>query len=101
MFLTVTCNPKWPEITSRLLEDQSAFDRPDITVQLFHAKVKALMHNLCHKKYFREEVFYEMRSIEYQHRGMPHTHIVLVLKGVPREDNGFISSKWLHIIKMD
>ena len=30
LFLTMTCNPKWPEITDHLLPDQKAQDRPDI-----------------------------------------------------------------------
>ncbi len=96
LFLTVTCNPKQSEITSRLLEGQSAFDRPDIiTVPIFHAKLKALINNLKYQKYFREELVYEMRSIEYQHRGMPHAHIVLKLKDVPPNPDGFIDSDWI------
>ena len=34
LFITLTCNPKWPEITSRLLPGQTAFDRPDIVCQV-------------------------------------------------------------------
>jgi hypothetical protein len=30
LFITATCNPKWPEIKAKLLEGQTAFDRPDI-----------------------------------------------------------------------
>ena len=36
-----------------------------------------------------------MRSIEYQHRGMPHAHIVLKLKDVPHDANGFVHSSWI------
>jgi hypothetical protein len=88
LFLTVTCNPKWPEITSRLLEGQTAFDRPDITVPVFHAKLLALINNVKYRKYFREKLLYEMRSIECQHRGMPH---------VPHNDSGFIDSRWIDV----
>ena len=95
LFLTVTCNPKWHDITSRLLEGQTAFDRPDITVPVFHAKLTALINNLKYQKYFREELVYEMRSIEYQHRGMLHAHIVIQLKDVPHNANGFIESSWI------
>jgi hypothetical protein len=55
LFLTVTCNPKWPDITSRLLEGQTAFDRPDITVPLFHAKLSALINNLKYIKSILEK----------------------------------------------
>ena len=30
-FITVTCNPDWPEIKDNLLPGQSAQDRPDLT----------------------------------------------------------------------
>jgi hypothetical protein len=97
LFLTVSCNnPKRPDITSRVLEGQTAFDRPDITVPVFHAKIAALINNLKYQKYSKEEFVYEMmRSIEYQYRGMPHAHIVMQLKDVPHNANGFIESSWI------
>jgi hypothetical protein len=38
LFITPTCNPKWPEIQAMLLPGQTAFDRPDICdmVRLLH-----------------------------------------------------------------
>ncbi len=35
VFITLTCNPKWPEIVLQLLLGQTAFDRPDVTVAVF------------------------------------------------------------------
>ncbi len=78
-----------------IVKGQTAFDRPDIIVPVFHAKLLALINNLKYRKYFREKLLYEMRSIEYQHRGMPHAHIVLSLKDVPHNDSGFIDSRWI------
>jgi len=37
IFLTLTCNPKWPEIMSQLLNGQTAFDRPDVTAAVFQS----------------------------------------------------------------
>jgi hypothetical protein len=34
LFITLTCNPNWPEIKSMLLPGQTAFDRPDIVCQV-------------------------------------------------------------------
>jgi len=31
LFITMTCNPKWPEIQTLLFPRQKAKDRPDIT----------------------------------------------------------------------
>ena len=38
LFITMTANPTWPEITSALLPNQKAPDRPDLVVRVFHAK---------------------------------------------------------------
>ena len=51
-FITGTCNPMWPEIQDRLFPGQTAFDRPDVVVEVFHARLAAFMHNLRSGKYF-------------------------------------------------
>jgi hypothetical protein len=43
MFLTMTCNPLWPEIVEALLPGQSAFDRPDICTQVFKHRLDAFL----------------------------------------------------------
>jgi hypothetical protein len=79
-FITLTCNPNWPELIERLPEGQTAFDRPDLTVLVFRARLKAFLHNLRHGKYFGGgKKVYIMHVIEYQHRGLPHAHIVIKL----------------------
>ncbi len=71
-FITLTTNTKWPEIDGHLLRGQTAFDRPDIVCQVFHAKLHAFLHNLRHGKYFDNgKPVYLMHVIEYQHRGLP------------------------------
>jgi hypothetical protein len=82
LFITLTCNAEWPEIKDRLFYGQTAFDRPDVTTQVFKARLSAFKQNLRAGKYFRDEtqrwstheVEYEMMCIEYQHRGLPHAH---------------------------
>lgn len=39
LFITFTCNPNWPEITSALKPGQVAADRPDLTNRVFKLKV--------------------------------------------------------------
>ncbi len=46
IFLTLTCNPKWPEIENALLSDQRAYDRPDLCDRVFRMKMKKLMQYL-------------------------------------------------------
>ena len=52
-FITFTCNPKWPEITSLLLPGQTASDRPDLTGRVFELKLKALLKRLSGGMIFR------------------------------------------------
>jgi hypothetical protein len=77
LFITLTVNTEWPEITSQLLPGQTAFDRPDVVTRVFHAKVEAFIHNLKAGKYFgvEAEVLSLLRSIEYQHRGKTRVNI--------------------------
>jgi hypothetical protein len=95
LFITVTCNHQWPEIQERLLPGQTAFDRPDIVDQVFHQRLQALLANIRKGVYFgghvdsdgkfhkgNHEVIYMMHVIEYQHRGMPHAHIVVKLSNM-------------------
>jgi hypothetical protein len=83
-FITGTTNPLWPEIQDRLFTSQNAFDRPDIVVEVFHARLEALIHNIRRGKYFGgRETRYDLRVIEYQHRGLPHFHMVVKLKDLP------------------
>ena len=43
IFLTMTANPAWPEITRELLPHQSASDRPELISRVFRLKQKALL----------------------------------------------------------
>jgi hypothetical protein len=52
LFITVTCNTKWPEIFSALLPGQTAQDRPDITARVFHLKLKAILEDITDKHIF-------------------------------------------------
>ena len=53
IFLTLTCDSEWPEITEKLGKNQTAYSRPDITNMVFHERLEALLHNLRHGKYFK------------------------------------------------
>ena len=87
-FITGTCNPMWPEILDRLFPGQTAFDRPDVVAEVFHARLAAFMHNLRNGKYFgNRKTAYDIRVIEYQHRGLPHFHLVCKLQDTPKRDN--------------
>jgi len=43
LFITFTANPNWKEIQDELLPHQSATDRPDLVVRVFHLKQQDLL----------------------------------------------------------
>ncbi len=46
VFLTLTCNPKWPEIVSQLLDGQTSFDRPEVTATVFKSRLDQIKMNI-------------------------------------------------------
>ncbi|XP_019190490.1 PREDICTED: uncharacterized protein LOC109184951 [Ipomoea nil] len=80
LFITFTCNPKWPEI-QRFLEKRNlkAEDRPDIVCRVFKLKLDCLIKEIKNGKLFGrvKAVIY---TVEFQKRGLPHAHILLFLQ---------------------
>ncbi|GFZ05262.1 hypothetical protein Acr_17g0008340 [Actinidia rufa] len=50
IFLTMTANPNWPEITSALLPYQNPTDRPNLVARVFELKRKFLMKEIEKKR---------------------------------------------------
>ena len=49
IFLTMTCNPSWSEITSELLPFQTPQDRPDLLTRIFRSKFEKLKDGVINK----------------------------------------------------
>jgi hypothetical protein len=78
VFLTLTCNPKWPEIISQLLDGQTAFDRPDVTAAVFKSRLDQMKMNIWNGKYFDGcDPTYAFHVIENQYQ-VCHMHIWLL-----------------------
>lgn len=78
LFITMTCNPAWPEIQRELDIGQTAADRPDLVARVFAMKRKALEDYIYAKGAFGEAVAY-IYTIEFQKRGLPHMHMLVFL----------------------
>ncbi|XP_021974539.1 uncharacterized protein LOC110869606 [Helianthus annuus] len=86
LFITVTCNPNWPEIY-RCLHDKAlnAEDRPDIISRLFKCKLDHLIKDFKKHKFFGDiqaahcSKISVMYTVEFQKRGLPHAHMCLFL----------------------
>ncbi|XP_027102921.1 uncharacterized protein [Coffea arabica] len=99
LFITFTCNSNWPEISKgiSLIPDQKVVDRPDIVARVFHIKLDQLMNDLTHGQHFGK-VMAALYTIEFQKRGLPHTHILLFLHPddkctTPRDVDRIISAE--------
>ncbi|XP_019157027.1 PREDICTED: uncharacterized protein LOC109153628 [Ipomoea nil] len=80
LFITFTCNPKWPEIQRYITKrNLNAEDRPDILSRIFKMKLDCLIKEVKNGELFGpvKSVIY---TIEFQKRGLPHAHILIFLK---------------------
>ncbi|XP_043468035.1 uncharacterized protein LOC122502175 [Leptopilina heterotoma] len=79
LFISMTCNPKWREITENLLSGQTASDRPDLVARVFELKKEELINIIVKQKLFGEVQAY-VYVVENQKRGLPHVHLLITLK---------------------
>ncbi|KAL0371771.1 UNVERIFIED_CONTAM: hypothetical protein Scaly_0858700 [Sesamum calycinum] len=79
-FITFTCNPNWPKVSRKLLNlpDRRTKNRPDIVPRIFRMKLKQLMEHFKEKRFFGN-VLADILVIEFQKRGLPHSHTTLTL----------------------
>ncbi|XP_073302966.1 uncharacterized protein [Primulina huaijiensis] len=78
LFITMSCNPKGKEIKDNLFVGQVAQDRPDLVSRVFHAKLIDLKDQILKKSIFGRVAVY-VYVIEFQKRGLPHCHMLIIL----------------------
>lgn len=84
-FVTFTANPDWAEIKAELQPGQVSSDRPDIVSRVFRLKLRQLKADID-KGCFGSGVSGYVSVVEFQKRGLPHAHILIILKvAVDRE----------------
>ena len=69
LFITMTTNPKCPEILNALLPGQTPTDRPDVMSHVFHQK-KVFLTDLIVKKDVFDSIVAQVHTIEFQKRGL-------------------------------
>jgi hypothetical protein len=79
LFITMTCNPQWPEIQNRLRPSQTYNEVPLIVVRAFKVRLQRLIKIL--RKNFGGSI-YIIKIIEFQKRGLPHAHIVIKVRSL-------------------
>ena len=78
-FITVTCNPYWNEIQEALEINQTPQDRPDIVARVFRLKLEQIMIELTKLDCLGEHKAH-IYVIEFQKRGLPHAHILIIFQ---------------------
>jgi hypothetical protein len=74
----MTCNPYWGEIDKELFSGQIPQDRPELVARVYRSKLHNLHDRLIRKKHFGELLAYA-NVTEFQKRGLPHEHFLLVI----------------------
>ena len=82
LFITMTCNLGWEEIENELLPTQTAQDRPDLLARVFKLKFEELKDDIVVKGVLERVIVY-VQVLEFQKRGLPHAHMLIILD----EDN--------------
>ncbi|KAG2939468.1 hypothetical protein PC117_g10950 [Phytophthora cactorum] len=76
-FVTMACSPTWEEIMEKIPDGQTAQDRPDIIARVWQlklgAELKALDEGVLGRVHARIYV------VEFQKRGLPLIHILVIL----------------------
>ena len=96
-FITITCNPQWPEIQRNLGPGEYASDRPDLCVRVFYLYLKEIEQDIMEKKVFGTVVS-KIHVIEFQKRGLPHAHMLVTIASEdepksPQEIDNVISAE--------
>ena len=80
LFVTITCNPNWPEIANALLPGQRAEDRPDLVARVFRQKLEKMVKDFTKDGIFGKTSAF-MRVIEFQKRGeQSHKYVLLLCR---------------------
>ena len=77
-FITFTCNPRWVEISRELREHETVQDRPDLVSRVFKLKKDQLMRDIKAGQILGKVSAF-LWVIEFQKRGLPHAHILVIL----------------------
>jgi hypothetical protein len=85
LFITITCNPKWKEITEAIPIGSHWRFHPDIVARVFFLKFVEMMKDITERQIFGKVQAYVWR-VEWQARGLPHIHLLLILETAIRSE---------------
>nr|XP_016459642.1 PREDICTED: uncharacterized protein LOC107783178 [Nicotiana tabacum] len=78
LFITMICNPSWTEIKEHLISTDKAHNRPNLISRVFRAKIEEFKKDILKRNIFGKVAAF-MYTIEFQKRGLPHAHFLIIL----------------------
>ena len=100
-FITMACNPKWPELRGVLEPTEDDCNRVDLYARSFHARNLELKREIVTEKLLGEVAAY-FYAIEFQKRGLPHVHWYVIMKSsdqsLSSDDHCMFSSEKLSYV---
>ena len=79
IFVTMTCNTQWPEISESLYPGETPFNRPELCARVFKIKSDLMVNDVVKNGIFGLVVAH-VYTIEWQKRkGLPHMHLLITL----------------------
>ena len=80
LFITITCDPNHQDILKALPKHQTSQDRPDIVARVFKQHLEELTEILIDGVVPGwESIKALIEVVEFQKRGLPHSHILVTL----------------------
>ena len=79
LFITITCNSAWPEITNKLRPNQSWRDSLHLVTRVFRQYLQNIVLGLWENGILRRSLAM-IHVIKFQKRGLPHAHLVLTFE---------------------
>ena len=79
LFITMTCNPQWPEIQRELLPGECWENRMDLVARVFSMKRKNLI-DVIRDGAFGSPATAIVAVTEFQKKSLPHVHILVCLE---------------------
>ena len=78
-FITFTSNPSWSELQQTLADGQPYLSRPDMCSRIYNLKFREFWNDLNTEHKIAVVEAY-VRVKEYQKRGLPHDHVMLLMR---------------------
>nr|GEU45308.1 hypothetical protein [Tanacetum cinerariifolium] len=96
LFVTMTCNPKWPEIQREVkncISGQPTVDRPDTIARVFKMKLDDVMEDMHKGNHFGR-----VKAGAYYKHGLPHCHSLIFLH---KHDKNSSTDEINHVISAE